>query len=640
MVRRIWVSAGVALLLGAGLGADAANAAPVTAVPTIPTDTTANTTDVGSCATSGGSCSLREAVNYVQNNAGGGTVDLTETGIPSYSLSKGTLVINVASGNPTISITGPNPRLVTITASGASPAGGVMTITGATVTISGVTITGGSATGNGGGILNNAVLTLNNDQITNNTATAASLSSAAGGGVYNNTGTLTISNTTINSNTATGGGSGSGASGGGIASMGGTLYLTNSTIAANTASGGTPIGSASGGGIAQLGAATIVLANVTLNGNTASNTLANATAGNLSTSGSGSVSAKDTIISGGTANGGSNCNAATAATSQGYNLEDKNQCGFAGTGDKVNTDPRLNALANSPTGNGFTDVETVNIASPVIDGGNPNGCTDAVGAALSTDQVANPRGKPCDIGAFESNLPPVLTTGPVVSGIPQTGQVLTCSGASFSGLPYTLSYAWLRNGTAIAGATGPMYTPAGPDVGQGVACSVTATNVDGTLTATSTAVTISLPPLPPFDGMTLLKTRFTLTNSQVVLPVQCSKVAIFGCGGLVKISVASANATAAAKKKRKHHHAPSVPHPTTLGTATFKFNTAVIGSIPVLISHDAKLEIASRPHGQQAVTIQFLSYDGLYRQKVTTYSGRITAPASTVSKKHKKKRKR
>jgi hypothetical protein len=554
----------------------------------------------------------------------------------AYTLSNGTLVINPTSGTPTIAITGPNPRLVTITAKNSSPAGSVISVSAATVTISGVTITGGAVSGaNGGGVVNNATLTLNNDEITGNAVTAATLGSAAGGGVYNNGATLNVSNSTVTGNTAATGTGGTGASGGGIANNTGVLNVSNSTITGNTASGA-GLGSASGGGISQATGATMVLASVTLNGNTASNALGNATGGNLSLAGT--AQAKNTIISGGTANSAQNCTA--TFTSLGYNLEDKNQCGFTATGDQINTDPKLQPLGASTSGNNFTDVETVAPTSPVIDHGNPAGCTNPTGAALTTDQVANTRGTPCDIGAYETNLPPRVVTAPVISGTPQTGHVLTCGGATFSGLsPITVSFAWLRNGIAIAGATASTYTPAAPDVGQALSCAVTASNVDGTASATSVAVSVALPPLPPFDGVTLLKTRFTLRNSQIILPVMCSRVAIFGCGGIVKVSVAgsASNATAAAKKKKRRRK-PSVPHPTTLGTATFKLNNSQTGTIPVLISHDGKLEIASRPHGRQAVTIQILAYDGLGRQKITSYNGEITAPATTKKKKPKRRK--
>jgi hypothetical protein len=166
---------------------------------------------------------------------------------------------------------------------------------------------------------------------------------------------------------------------------------------------------------------------------------------------------------------------------------------------------------------------------------------------------------------------------------------------------------------------------------------VTASNVDGTASATSVAVTVALPPLPPFDGVTLLKTRFTLRNGQIILPVMCSRVAVFGCGGILKVSVAGSGASSSAAAKKKRRKA-TVPHPSTLGTATFKLNNSQAGTIAVLISHDGKLEIASRPHGRQSVTIQILAYDGLSRQKLTSYNGEITAPASTRKKSKRRKR--
>ena len=641
-VRRLSACAGAVLLLGAF--AESAHAAAITVVPTTFTDTMpadSAGTSVGMCATPGATpCSLRQAINLVQNNAGGGTVDLTNALTPlTYQVSNGPLLINAA-GNPTVKITGPNPRLVKITDAGAGTPSNLFTVTSTTVTISGVTITGGAVSSgsaaNGGAIINGGVLTLNSDQITGNSATGSGTGTAAGGAIVNNGGaTLSVSNSTITGNTASAGTLG-GAAGGAISNAG-TLNISNSTITGNTAGGD---GSASGGGISQTGG-TLVIASTTLNGNTASSTsvLPNqANGGNLAGTGS-STQIKNTIISGGAAGSGQNCTA--TVTTLGYNLEDRNQCGFTGTGDQINTDPKLQPLGPATRGNNFTDVETLAPTSPAIDHGNPAGCTNPAGTVLTTDQVANPRGTPCDIGAYEMSLPPVVNTAPTVIGTPQTGQILTCYGASFFGIqPITATFAWLRNGVAIAGATGGAYAPAAPDVGQAISCAVTASNVDGTATATSAAVTVALPPLPPFDGVTLLKTKFTLRNGQVILPVMCSRVAIFGCGGLVKITTRSsaANATAAAKKKK--HRKTSVPHPSTLGTATFKLNNSQTGTIAVLISHDGKLEIASRPHGRQAVTIAILAYDGLGRQKLTSYDGEITAPASTKKSTKKKSKRR
>src|ERR1035438_147878 len=57
-----------------------------------------------------------------------------------------------------------------------------------------------------------------------------------------------------------------------------------------------------------------------------------------------------------------------------------------------------------------------------------------------------------------------------------------CSAGEWSGSP-TLSYQWLRNGTAITGATSSSYTPLAGDEGTAVELQVTATNAGGSVVA-------------------------------------------------------------------------------------------------------------------------------------------------------------
>lgn len=51
-----------------------------------------------------------------------------------------------------------------------------------------------------------------------------------------------------------------------------------------------------------------------------------------------------------------------------------------------------------------TKVRGIGAGSPAIDAGNPAGCEDEAGEALTTDQRGEPRpqGTRCDIGAFET----------------------------------------------------------------------------------------------------------------------------------------------------------------------------------------------------------------------------------------------
>ena len=92
---------------------------------------------------------------------------------------------------------------------------------------------------------------------------------------------------------------------------------------------------------------------------------------------------------------------------------------------------------------------------------------------------------------------PSNTTAPSVSGTPAAGTTITCEPGSWSGsVPQTDTFQWLRDGTAITGATGSSYTVALGDIGHVLSCSVTASNLGGAVTATSTAVKALAPPVP------------------------------------------------------------------------------------------------------------------------------------------------
>ena len=72
---------------------------------------------------------------------------------------------------------------------------------------------------------------------------------------------------------------------------------------------------------------------------------------------------------------------------------------------------------------------------------------------------------------------PVNAVAPVASGTPAAGHTLSCSTGSWTGTPTpTYAYAWLRDGVAIAGASGGTYAVQAADVGNGLTCKVTATN--------------------------------------------------------------------------------------------------------------------------------------------------------------------
>lgn len=92
-------------------------------------------------------------------------------------------------------------------------------------------------------------------------------------------------------------------------------------------------------------------------------------------------------------------------------------------------------------------------------------------------------------GAPPANVAPDFTVDPVVTGTPTEGQVLTTTLGTATGTPapsYTRQ--WKRNGSPISGEVGGTYTLVLADVGATITCTVTATNVAGSDSATSNGV--------------------------------------------------------------------------------------------------------------------------------------------------------
>ena len=73
-----------------------------------------------------------------------------------------------------------------------------------------------------------------------------------------------------------------------------------------------------------------------------------------------------------------------------------------------------------------------------------------------------------------------------MTGTARVGGRLVCTPPAFAPLPASVTYAWLRNGAAITGATSSAYAPVAADLGKSLQCKVTGT-ITGPL-AGSTAV--------------------------------------------------------------------------------------------------------------------------------------------------------
>ncbi|MDX6346924.1 MAG: hypothetical protein QOF84_1714 [Streptomyces sp.] len=86
-----------------------------------------------------------------------------------------------------------------------------------------------------------------------------------------------------------------------------------------------------------------------------------------------------------------------------------------------------------------------------------------------------------------------VATGPTLSGTARTASTLTCK-VTWSGATSPTSYAWLRDGKAISGATAAKRKLTGTDYNHKIACRASAANEGGTATATSAAKTVAVGP--------------------------------------------------------------------------------------------------------------------------------------------------
>jgi hypothetical protein len=360
------------------------------------------------CAGQPGDCSIRQAAAAA---ADGDTIN-----IPSghYTLDPAkheiifdTAVNVVGAGNPVIDGGGITQVLE------------VNVESGATVTISGVTVTGGGLadeSNEGGGIVAFSGLTLTNSTVRDN------VSSSAGGGIiitgfFLDPATLRVVNSTISGNTAQG-------RGGGIYNELSVLKMVNSTVVGNTV--GAVGNGGDGGGVYNFSNPFVedsAIYSSTIADNTAvgeerqggnifvdsDDVIAARVPGDVAGGkiDGGPLRMRNTIVADGHAESGPNCGGTDPVT-DGHNLISNSECGQnPGAGD-ITAQPNLKPLSDQ---GGPTLTRSLNVGSPAINAGDPDGCADDNGL-LTSDQRgdARPQGGRCDIGAVEFT-PPVSTTG-------------------------------------------------------------------------------------------------------------------------------------------------------------------------------------------------------------------------------------
>jgi len=286
---------------------------------------------------------------------------------------------------------------------GSSELGGGIWLVGGDLTVSNSRITANTAW-RGGGLMVEADgpsngATIINSRITDNTA-------ETGGGLYLTQNSATLINSFVSGNTASG--SITGSSGGGLRSASeGVLTLINSTVSGNSAD-------VHGGGIHTDNETHLY--NVTVASNTGSaNSGSGGDGGGVSVGSSGTLTARNSLIADNAENGGGTPDCSGSLTGEGYNLiENTTGCIISGdtTGNVTGLAPNLGPLQGN---GGSTQTHALLAGSPAIDAGNPTGCLDPAGIALTTDQRGYARNGVCDIGAYEYNSPGVATATPTAT---------------------------------------------------------------------------------------------------------------------------------------------------------------------------------------------------------------------------------
>jgi hypothetical protein len=351
------------------------------------------------CATSGGVCTLRAAVdeaNALSSNdvinvpsgtytLGGATGEDANAGGDLDVLANGSLTIHGASARTTIVRSGVADRVFHAVDSGAS------------LTISGLTITGGHGVNQGGGVFGEgapSTLAISDSTISGNQADLAGSDGGQGGGVWGDI--VQLARVTLSNNKALAAGASTPGQGGAVFINDHPSSLTNVTATGNQTDKGT-VFPGQGGGLFINDATTITNGTVTNNQADASG----------SGQGGGifindATTFRNTIVSGNHVGSvASECLVNDVVTAPSGNIERGTDCGFTGAANKRSTDPKLGPLANN---GGPTDTQALLSGSPAIDFAPLAGCP-------GTDQrgVSRPQGSLCDSGAFEVAVakPPV-----------------------------------------------------------------------------------------------------------------------------------------------------------------------------------------------------------------------------------------
>ncbi len=331
------------------------------------------------CATAGGVCTLRAAVQQAEALSGADTVT-----VPGMTITLGSQL----SITKTMTLQGAGGRSTIITG---TPGHILIGIGGGDVQIRDLALQGASASTGGAGLAIqqslNAATTLDRVRVVNNTLTGSSPAYAT---VYLTGGEMTVRDSEVSGNSVTT--TSGNAQGAGFYVLGATtrLNVVNSTIHANTATAGSG-GTAWGAGVLVVSGGTANITSSTVTNNAVTNTASISASGGNVYAASGGVTIRDSIVAGGTADQPTTANCQGLPTFQGENIVSDATCG-APAGVVTIADPVLGPLQDN---GGTTNSRSPVIGSPAVDA--------LAGCTVAADQRGQQRpiNGACDIGSVE-----------------------------------------------------------------------------------------------------------------------------------------------------------------------------------------------------------------------------------------------
>lgn len=217
---------------------------------------------------------------------------------------------------------------------------------------------------------------------------------------------------------------------------------------------------------------------------------------------------------------------------------------------------------------------------------------------------------------------PANTAAPTLSGTPSVGQTLSCTNGSWTGIEaLTYTQAWLRDGTAIAGATGSTYVVQKADEGHDLACVITATNKLASVSATSNVLAVPLTAIAPIGVapvvpvIALSAAKLSASGGSTRVPISCAGAS---CSGTIEVT------EQIVVKQRKGKKTVAKKETLILAKGTYSLAAGVSAKIMLHLTATARSALAKAKQHRLAAEIVASVAGGKTVKRPVTLSQAVT----------------